>query len=97
MKIRTAAPAGIALAAIATLILAAACGGGDGGPPPVDDETAATVTQPSDLGFSEEEAREAAEQALLRLEDFPTGWIERPAEEEEGPKFELPPEWSIVH
>jgi len=48
-----------------------------------------------DGGFSDEEAQDAAQQALLALDDFPTGWVERPREEDEDENdldFDLPPE-----
>jgi len=59
--------------------LAAACA--DGGDEEVRTEASETAIAASEGGL--EEARAVAEQALLRLEDFPTGWVERPAEQDE--------------
>jgi len=71
-----------------TVVVACADGGNE--EPPSQAEQTPTATSNADL----EEARAVAEQALLRLEDFPTGWVERPAEEEDDEDFELdlPPE-----
>jgi len=88
---------------VVCLAVGVACADGDNGKPPTEVEQTATVTaapaaHETPVGMAEEEARALAEQALLRLEDFPTGWVERPAEEdEEDFQPDLPPEcaWFI--
>lgn len=81
MTVRTAA-----LPAIAIALTLAACGGGEA------DDARPTSTFVAGLGFTQVEASAAAEQALLRLEDFPTGWTERPVEDDEDSGPDLPPE-----
>ena len=68
----------IVVAALAAIVVA--CGSDDGGDNAAPEPTA---TLSADLAFTEEQARAAAESALLRLDDFPTGWTERPAEDDE--------------
>jgi hypothetical protein len=82
---------GLAVVCAAVVV---ACGDGGDERPPTGAQQTATRTSGAEL----EEARAAAEEALLRLEDFPTGWVERPAEEdEEDFEADLPPEcqWFI--
>lgn len=66
----------------------AACGGSSGSDEPGQRPTPTVL---SGLPFTQEEAFAAAEQALLRLEDFPTGWTERPAADDDS-ALDLPPE-----
>ncbi len=74
---------GIAVAAIISAAISSACGGGGDGTSP---------DQAEDTTAVDHELIELAEQALLRLDDFPTGWTERPAEEEDDQELDLPPE-----
>lgn len=82
---------------VGVLALGGACAGTDGEEPGPGDEATPGPTRTADIGvgeaaLSEEAAGAIAETALLRLEDFPTGWTERPAEEDDGLEVDLPPE-----
>lgn len=82
---------GLAVAVVLVcLAIVVACADAGDQEPPAEAEQTATPTSEAEP----EQARAVAEQALLRLEDFPTGWVERPAEEDEENGFEpdLPPE-----
>lgn len=77
----------VAVVLVCLAFVVACADGGDEEPPTGAEETTAAASE-AEL----EEARAMAEQALLRLEDFPTGWVERPAEEDAGFEPNLSPE-----
>lgn len=84
-------------AAVLTATILIGCGG-NGGDGTASD--AGTATPPDsrteEPGTDSAAARTAAESALLTLDDFPTGWTERPPEEDQGPDIELPAECDVL-
>ena len=81
------------IAALAIAVAVACGGGGDFGG---GDTQEPTATLTSIVGFTQDELTSIAEQALLRLDDFPTGWVARPTDDDEESGAERPPECDVT-